>query len=284
VSLVLAAGTSTSTVVRLRDTTAGTNRLLATITWAAGVPTVTMTTGEKAGEPVALASGGYRVGFQTTSVTAANTHLLQIYPATTAALAVANTGTVYAGGVQAEDAPFPSSYRKTTTATVTRNGDSLTYPALWPMQDNETWYVRMARPQWADLTGTLQDGFVVSRGSTTPRLYLYFDSVSRTMYTQLWDGTTLASVSAAMPSGTGGFIEIAVQVADLTTAGKARIDTGAGYGSYSGTTGPFASLTPTLVIGDGSYSLGSQVDSGLTHVVIASGLQTLATMRGVAGV
>jgi hypothetical protein len=87
VSLVLAAGTSTSTVVRLRDTTAGTNRLLATITWAAGVPTVTMTTGEKAGEPVALASGGYRVGFQTTSVTAANTHLLQIYPATTAALA-----------------------------------------------------------------------------------------------------------------------------------------------------------------------------------------------------
>jgi hypothetical protein len=280
VSLVLAAGTSTSTVVRLRDTTAGADRLLATITWAAGVPTVAMTTGEKAGEPVALASGGYRVGFQTTSVTAANTNSLQVYPATDAALAVANTGTVYAGGVQAEDAPFPSSYLKTTTATVTRNGDSLTYPALWPLQDNETWYVRLARPQWADLTTWGQDSYVAGRGTSPPRITVYW--TSGLLVVELYDGTTGVNITAAMPGGTGGFIEFAAQWADVGTAGKVRIDTGAGYGGYSATTGGFVNPTPTLVVGDAPNASGNQLSSGLTHVVIASGLQTLATMRGVA--
>jgi hypothetical protein len=280
VSLVLAAGTGTSTVVRLRDITAGADRLLATITWAAGVPTVTMTTGEKAGEPVALASGAYRVGFQTTSATAANTNSLQVYPATDAALAVANTGTVYAGGVQAEDAPFPSSYRKTTTATVARSADSLTYPALWPMQDNETWYVRLARPEWADLTTWGQDSYVAGRGTSPPRITVYW--TSGLLVVELYDGTTGVNITVAMPGGTGGFIEFAVQWADLTTAGKARIDTGAGYGSYSATTGGFVNPTPTLVVGDSPNASGTQLSGGLTHVVIASGLQTLATMRGVA--
>jgi len=126
VSLHLAAGTSTSTVVRLRDTTAAADRLLAVITWSAGVPTVTMTTGTNLGGTNGefLSDGVYRFRFQTTAVTAANVNSVQLYPATTSGLAVATTGTVYAGGMQAENALFPSSYLPTTTATVTRNADS----------------------------------------------------------------------------------------------------------------------------------------------------------------
>ena len=283
VSLVLAAGTSTSTVVRLRDTTAGADRLLATITWAAGVPTVTMTTGEKAGEPVALASGAYRVGFQTTSATAANTHSLQVYPATDAALAVANTGTVYAGGVQAEDAPFPSSYLKTTTATVARSADSLTYPALWPMQDNETWYVRMARPEWADMTGTLGAAWLLTRGASGPRIGVEFSTGSRVVQGQVYDGTTvLFSTAIGIEAGTGGYIEVLLQAADLTTAPRCRLFVGGAPDTWSATGVPITSLTPTLVVGDAAWFTGNQLSGGLTHVVIASGLQTLATMRGVA--
>lgn len=125
IAIVMKAGTSTSTVIRLRDTSAPADRLLALITWAAGVPTVAMTTGTNlltglTAKAWPLADGAYVFWFQATSVTAANTNSLQVYPATAAALEVANTGTVYAGGVMAFDAVVPTSHIPTTVATVSR--------------------------------------------------------------------------------------------------------------------------------------------------------------------
>lgn len=124
-------GTSTSSQIKLLDNTAPANRLNAVITWSGTVPVVTMTTGtDLTGTPEQHGSSGvYRLLFATTSVTAANTNLLQIYPATDAASSVGGTGTIEIGGVQAEDATFPSSLIRTpASATVTRNADSLTYP------------------------------------------------------------------------------------------------------------------------------------------------------------
>jgi hypothetical protein len=67
----------------------------------------------------------------TTSVTAANVNQIEVYPATDAALAVANTGTINMGGVMAEDnADRCSSYIATTTATVTRNKDDMKITSL----------------------------------------------------------------------------------------------------------------------------------------------------------
>lgn len=283
VSLHLAAGTSTSTVVRLRDTTAGADRLLATITWAAGVPTVVMTTGVVAGSPVALASGVYRFGFQTTSVTAANAHQMEAYPATTAALAVANTGTVYAGGVQVENAPMPSSYIKTTTGTVARTGEALSYPALWPMQANETWYLRMARPSWADLAGTLGSAWIASRGASGPRIAIEYSTASRVIQGQVYDGTTVLFTTAiSVPAGTGGFVEVLFQAADLQTVPRCRLFVGDSPDSWSVTGVPIGSITPTVVVGDAAWFLGNQLHGGLTDLVIVSGLQSLATCRGLA--
>lgn len=122
ISVLWNPGTSTSTVVRVRDTTAVADRLLVAITHSSGVPTVTATTGTQERAPEALGNGVYRLFFLTAAVTALNTNQLEIYPATTAALAVANTGTVRLGGVQAENALFASSI-----ATAARNADVLTY-------------------------------------------------------------------------------------------------------------------------------------------------------------
>ena len=130
ISILVSQGTSTSSIIRLRDTTAPADRLLAAVTWSGAVPVVTMTTGtDLTGTPQQYGTSGvYRLSFLTTSVTAANTNSLQVYPATDAALEVSNTGTIYAGGVQAEDAVFTSSYIPTAAATVARNADALTYP------------------------------------------------------------------------------------------------------------------------------------------------------------
>lgn len=128
ISIFFAQATSVSSVVRLRDATAGADRLLAAITWTNGIPTVTMTTGTLLGVD-ALGNGVFRARVLTTAVTAANVNNLNVFMATDAALAVAATGTIYFGGVQAENnAVFCGDYVPTTTATVTKNADRLTYP------------------------------------------------------------------------------------------------------------------------------------------------------------
>lgn len=115
------ASNSASSVVRLRDLSAATDRLLGVLSWSGGFPVIVMTTGTYLGYdtyPGDAFGDVFRLKFATTSVTAANNNELGIYPATTAALANANTGGLVVGGVQAENAVIPSTYKKTTTAGV----------------------------------------------------------------------------------------------------------------------------------------------------------------------
>lgn len=276
VSIVLAAGTSTGGVIRLRDTTSAADRLLATITWSAGVPTVVMTTGTQIGASVALDNGAYRFEFQTTSVTAANVNQIEVYPATTAALAVANTGTVYAGGVMAVNAVLTSNYIKTLGSTVIRNADALSYDAKWPLQD-EVWFLRIERPRWASFTGTLTDAYLASRGATGARLGLRFIAATRTLQAEVHDGTTQQQQTVAMPAGTGGFLDLAVHFADLKTAARCRMDVGSGWGAYSTATGAYTSLTATQVVGDAAWAAGNQLYSGLQTLLVVSAVQSVPT-------
>lgn len=109
--------TSTSSVVRLEDTSASADRLFGTLTWSGGLPVLVMSTGTYLGYDT-ISPTVFRIEFTTTSVTAGNTNVLHIYPATTNALLVANTGELVVGGVQAENGSIPTPYAKTTTATV----------------------------------------------------------------------------------------------------------------------------------------------------------------------
>lgn len=122
ISVFVAQGTSTSSVVQLTDTTALTQRLTAAITWAAGAPVVAMTAGTLEGTDT-LGDGVFRLRFTTTAVTAANNNDLRISPATDAAGNVVPTGNAYFGGVQVENAGRCAPYIKTTTASVAVNAD-----------------------------------------------------------------------------------------------------------------------------------------------------------------
>ncbi len=133
--------------VRVRDTTAGANRLALTISFtgsSAEALSVSMTTGTNLLDHIAPKAirgvdrngvAGWWLWLQTTSVTAANTNQVEVYPASTASLTTTFTGDVYAGGVQAENAEIPAGYIPTTTGTVTRSADFLSFPALWKPQD-----------------------------------------------------------------------------------------------------------------------------------------------------
>ena len=171
VSLFVKQGTSTSSVIQLRDNTAGTNRLLAAVTWSGTVPVVTMTTGtDLTGTPVQLGtSGKYRLMFATTSVTAANTNALRILPATDAALSVLSTGTLECGGVQAENATFTSTHIPTTTGTVTRNADVLTYATAGNASDAQgSCYAEVRDAQAESMwVGTFAAGGIMLRDNGT---------------------------------------------------------------------------------------------------------------------
>jgi hypothetical protein len=282
VSLYLAAGTSTGGVVRLRDTTAGANRLLATITWASGVPTVTMTTGTNI-STTALASGVYRCSFQTTSVTAANTNQLEVYPATTSALVTTNTGTVYAGGVQTENATYCHSYIKTTTATVSSVADVCSATVSFVPQDF-TAYVRLSRPPWASLSGTFSgNNNFLFRGplGSTGAFALDFLSTSRVLEVLLEGNSSSVSQTAAVPATE--FVDVCAQFVDVATAGKVRIDAGGGFGSYSGTLSSPITAWASDTMYVGSNPSGTAVaDTGVRRLIIASGARTLSQMRGLA--
>lgn len=75
-----------------------------------------------------LSNGVYRIEAQATGVVAANTNLLQV----NGAHPFSATGSGRIGGVQCENAAYPSSYIPTTTTTQTRNAETPTIPIGFP--------------------------------------------------------------------------------------------------------------------------------------------------------
>jgi hypothetical protein len=118
ISFYFAQGTAVSSVVRLLDVTTSSNKLVAAITWAAGVPSVTMSTGTLTGID-SLGSGIYRARCVSASVTAANDNRVYAYAATDAAIAAGATGDIYWGGFQGEDASLATAYMVSGASAVT---------------------------------------------------------------------------------------------------------------------------------------------------------------------
>jgi hypothetical protein len=115
------AGTAATSQIAIRDTTAGVYRHLVSVTWTAGVPSLSTSTGSGTLFPVIAFGGGwYALAFGINSVVAANTNRFDIYPDVSA------TGlTVYAFGANAWNAAFPSSYQGPSLGT--RNNDDLSW-------------------------------------------------------------------------------------------------------------------------------------------------------------
>lgn len=278
-SLFVKQDTSTSSVIRLRDTTASANRALGTLTWSGGVPSVAMSPGAHYATE-ACANGGYRLLIQSASVTAANTNVLEIYPATTSALAVANTGRLYVGGVQAEDAPWCRAYVRSDGSSGTANQDQPMSTVDWPAQDF-TLYARVQRPAWAALSGTLDQAFIVNVGTGLAAGFnVQYSASTRTVSAQLIDDAgTGVSASGSIP-GTD-FYDFAAKFVNVRSAGQVYIDTGSGYGAASPATGPSVGNWSASVMRIGHFNAVTYaMDAGIRKLVLAAGARTLAELRG----
>lgn len=277
VGIFLAAGTSTSTVIRLRDTTASANRLLARVTWSGGVPTVAMTTGSSVGT-IACFGGVYWFLFQTTSVTVANANQLEVYPATDAALATSGTGTVYAGGVSAENETFTRSYTRNTSASVATAVDNCSVSVDIPIDAaGFTIFGRIARPTWhGSVAGA--SAVIIGQEYTAANgcFQVYTGGASHRIYTQISQGASAEVVFQATP-GTSA-IEFCVQYADLTTAPRSRVDVGGGFGSWTATVPAISTWVSSTIHLGGLTS--RRIDAGFRRLVIAAGQRTLAELRG----
>src|SRR3990172_1003557 len=125
--LVATDGTAGTFFAGIYDATVATFRARAQITVAAsGVVTAAIAEGTLFGV-IALADGAYRVLVASTSCTAVNTH--RAYGALQAGGALTS---VQISGVDVEDASFPSSVIPTTTTTLTRSADALSFAFLYP--------------------------------------------------------------------------------------------------------------------------------------------------------
>lgn len=279
-SVIVVRGTSTSSVFRLIDSAASV-KLLATLTWNGNVPSLAMTTGTHL-RTVALASTTYRLEFQTASVTAANPVTIQVFPATTAALATANTGNLYCGAVMAENAPYPSSYIKTTTATVTRAADALSFPIGFAPEDL-TVFAKIVRPAWADASGTL--GVIPPLFDIAGSFYVVGASAARNLTLGLSDNAHAnQEVSAAIPAGTT--ISVCAQASAWSTGVTGRFDVGGGFGSYTTPQTSAVSTWPAgvgnLVYPGGTFGGTSQQGVLLLDLIVARGLFTYAEMAAAA--
>lgn len=220
----------------LRDTTAGADRLLARISDAGdGSPSIVLTTGQLSrAEP--RADGVWRLLFTTNSVTAANTNEIHLYAGRRGT--VADTGDVYWGGVQAEDAIAASSYIATTTSTVTRNADTgIDLPIGFGPQ-GLTLYVKfgdigMARREGANAGDVVSVG-LQSGGGSAGEGYIQIDNGSGgddyEVKTVAGSGATTASVDIGDGNdfSAGDLVEVSAQIdSDFGIAGGAyRIDGG----------------------------------------------------------
>jgi len=110
-------GTQANSWVRLNDTTAGVQRHQILITWTAGEPSMATTSGSGTlfpVEAVAGFAGWYRLSFTANGVIAANNNAVELGPGGLSA--AADTGTVYAFGVNTWNSPYPIAYRSTAGA------------------------------------------------------------------------------------------------------------------------------------------------------------------------
>jgi hypothetical protein len=260
VSLFVQKGTSTSSVIYLEDASAAATRLRAVVTWNGAAASVTMVTGTLL-RSTRLSGNVYRLEFQTAAVTAANTNNLYVYPATDSALAVSGTGNIYVGGVQAENAPYPSSYIKTTTGTVTRAADYLVFPIGFPPQDL-TIYAKVIRPAYADVNGSATEyKHIVNLGTNDADL-IFEDTTQKISFTT-FNPTTYPA---------GGTISASAQwTAASVAAATVKIDTGSGLTSPVTYAAASAWTANKVTLGAQAGGTSNHLDGVLIDCLIARG-------------
>jgi len=285
VAIYLRAGSSTRSRLTLRDTTASVSRHEVRVTWTAGVPTLSTVTGAGTLYPVeSLLNGWYRILFTATGIVAANTHQVRLQPDD-----LLGTGTVYAWGAQAENAVVPSSYIKTEGTTITRNADSLYFPFTAPPQAMTVYVRGVERGTRLNSAAASLNILSVSNDAGSDPI-LRINCFTNGRY-QFQKRQSAANVTAALNNDPAQ-----PNVGEVTEfRGIVRADGSLGFAlaksggaEVVGTDSSVQALESAwsgqrLFLNSNGLS-GSIGQFAFTHVVVATGEQSLSTMRQLAGV
>ncbi len=222
-------GPATTSVLLIRDTTAGVNRLEVAITWTGAVPNIGMTVGTLI-DSTDLGGGMYRVRFTTTSVTAANAHEARVYAA---GLGTA-TGAFEAYYFQTENSATPSAIpaglvwweradqtRVLVTDTVAAT-QAVTLESALSIAATD-WGRFVATRAGRQLTSLEHPGAVATYGVVGGRYETEWDDtvvINRNVTMRDWATPT------ARPDGYGGtgatLLQVTTQGTQTLTAGKAQ--------------------------------------------------------------
>ena len=256
----------------LTDTVAATDRLrLAISAWSSGSPTVAAEVGTYLGKRY-MGNGYWAVYGQSTSVTAANAHRLEIRPAETAAA----SGSIDAFRVNAYNSTVPS--WSTLDASETRNADTLYAPFTARPQAMSV-YVKFIQGAPIELTGTLV--YIGATGSTDPRLLIQSNG---SVYVGTHDPGTASSSTLGSNPAWGDTVELLLT---LAADGTPIL-----YQSINGATATTGTGQTAQALGyawsDTRLYIGAEGDTGnmgmspILSVKVARGVQTMAYMRDVA--
>lgn len=267
-SAYVSAGTApaaSGVTLRLWDVTAGVARGGVVLTWTGGVPTPTAVGGATVGV-VQVGPRLWRVwAIMPSGIVTGNSNRVEVLPATTSA----QTGDVYIGGVQYEDAREPSSVVFTTASTGTRNADVLTW-SMTPSVGTLAWpnaftvALETARPAHHAYTGTVD----VAGGVTV----LGNARVARVTSARQWAAypTSVMSGGAVTAWAADPVQRVVAQFDGYALGGRmARIDAGAGFTGW--TAGSSGVVVPTATIA--AYSdTNNASDLWLRRLVVVAGL------------
>jgi hypothetical protein len=176
---------------------------------------------------------------------------------------------VYAWGCVATDNEIAGVYWGTGTS---RNGDDLTFPFPFPMQDLFI-LAEFQRPDYADYAGDI--GFargLMQIGSGTPNIALV--GIRGDARNAMIRVTTVAGTSTATVAVPGGqSMAYCAQVRNLRTAPEVALDVGSGPSAFGAGAGAMlVNPNQTITIGDAPYSGASsgtrQLQGGLTRIKV----------------
>lgn len=283
-SVFVKQGTATTTVLNLRDVTAGADRLLVSIAWSNGVPTPTASTGTVVGTE-RHRDGWYRILCQTTAVTVANTNTVFLYPAGTT---VANTGDCQFFGVQAENALNPTSYNPTAGGTDARAADTCRFPFTARVQTLSI-YLRFIQNGTLPYSSGVSGLLGIGTAATALRYEIRNPTGGVATLTAVVGATSSGSIT---PGATHGQVVEVLAVFRYTPS--TRTATAQIQAAVQGTIGTAGTVSGNAQMSDnfganllylGALSDGTgQAPFPVTHCLVMRGVQDIPTMRRMVGV
>ncbi len=188
--------------IRVRDNTAGADRLNATITFNAnGVPTITIVsaTGVSLGKRYLCTLGGvkyYALFLQTNSVTAANPHEVRLG----AAVNGSQQGNIYWGAITVTNEPTTASWiDRPSTGAITRAREVIGWRAPYVTPGAQTWLLDLLEVGALQVSGALVAALTDAAGAN-PSLRVEVSGGNRYQVTHHNGSSSVSSAAAAAPA------------------------------------------------------------------------------------